>query len=88
MSETTKKITQSWVALLIKQVMIDRVERLVLNDRQIKVAKLAPECGISSESVYIIIHYYLGIPKVSARWVPKTLNMQDVSKGWSQVKKF
>ena len=35
----------------ISQDMIDRVERLALNDRRIKVAKLASECGISNVSV-------------------------------------
>ena len=57
--------------------MIDHVERLVLNNRQIKVAELASECGISNGSVYTIIHEHLGMSKVSARWVPRNLNMQD-----------
>ena len=59
------------------QEMIDCVERLVLNNRQIKVAELASECGISNGSVYNIIHEHLGMSKVSARWVPRNLNMQD-----------
>ena len=62
---------------VISQEMIDRVERLVLNDRRIKVAELASECGISNGSVYTIIHEHLGMSKVSARWVPRNLNMQD-----------
>ena len=49
----------------------------MLNDRQFKVAKHASECGISSGSVYIIIHDYLGISKVSAGRVPRNLKMQD-----------
>ena len=57
--------------------MINRVERLVLNNRRIKVAELASECGISNGSVYTIIHEHLGMSKVSARWVPRNLNMQD-----------
>ena len=57
--------------------MIDRVERLVLNNCRIKVAKLASECGMSNGSVYTIIHEHLGMSKVSARWVPRNLNMQD-----------
>ena len=60
---------------VISQEMIDRVERLVLNNRRIKVAELASECGISNGSVYTIIHEHLGMSKVSARWVPRTLNM-------------
>ena len=62
---------------VISQEMIDRVERLVLNNRRIRVAKLASECGISNGSVYTIIHEHLDMSKVSARWVPRNLNMQD-----------
>ena len=62
---------------VISQEMIDRVERLVLNNRRIKVAELASESGISNGSVYTIIHEHLVMSKVSARWVPRNLNMQD-----------
>ena len=62
---------------VISQEMIDRVERLVLNNRRIKVAELVSECGISNGSVYTIIYKHLGMSKVSARWVPRNLNMQD-----------
>ena len=57
---------------VISQKMIDCFERLVLNNRQIKVAELASECGISNGSVYTIIHEHLGMSKVS-----RNLNMQD-----------
>ena len=62
---------------VISQEMIDHVERLVLNNRRIRVAKLASECGISNKSVYTIIHEHLGTSKVSPRWVPRNLNIQD-----------
>ena len=62
---------------VISQEMIDRVERFLLNNRRIKVAELASECGFSDESVYTIIHEHLGMSKVSARWVPRNLHMQD-----------
>ena len=35
---------------VISQEMIDRIDRLVLNNCQIKVAELASECGISNGS--------------------------------------
>ena len=54
---------------VISQEMIYRVERLVLNNRRIKVAELASECGISNGSVYTIIHEHLSMSKVSARGV-------------------
>ena len=53
--------------------MIDPVQRLVLNNRRIKIAELASECGISDGSVYTIIHEHLGMSKLSTR----NLNMQD-----------
>ena len=62
---------------VISQEMIDLVERLVLNNRRIKVAELASVSGISNGSVYTIIHEHLGMSKVSARLVPRNLNMQD-----------
>ena len=62
---------------VISQEMIDRVERHVLKNRRIRVAELASECDISNRSVYTIIHEHLGMSKVSARWVPRNLNMQD-----------
>ena len=48
---------------VISQEMIDRVERLVLNNRRIKVAELASERSISNGSVYTIIHEHLGMSK-------------------------
>ena len=72
-------MTQGQVAPLMSfsQEIIDRVEGLVLNNPQIKVAELASECDISNGSVYTIIHEHLGMSNVSARWVPRNLNMQD-----------
>ena len=54
---------------VINQEIIDRFERLVLNDRRIKFANLAPEYGLSIRSVYTIIHARLGMSKVSAKWL-------------------
>ena len=65
--------------------MIDRVERLELNDRRIKIAELASEFGISNGIVYIIIHEHLGMSKVSARWVhrrsPTKGGMKQITSG-------
>ena len=63
-------------AVVISQEMIDCVERLMLNNRIIRVAELASECGISNGSVSTIIHERLGMSKVSAWWIPRNLNMQ------------
>ena len=55
-------------------------------DLQLKVAELASECGIPNGSVDTIIYEYLVMSKVSTRWVPRNLNIQERSKGWSKVK--
>ena len=73
---------------VIGQEMIDCVERLVLTDRRINIAELASECGISNGNVYTIIHGSLGISKVSARWVPRNLNMQDRQKRLATCKEL
>ena len=52
---------------VISQEMIDRVEILVLNDRRIKVAKHASDCGTSNESGFTIIHEHSGMSKVPSR---------------------
>ena len=60
---------------VIRQKMIDRV---VDNDRRIKVVDFASECGISNGSFYTIIHEHLvGLSKVSAMLIPRNLNMED-----------
>ena len=59
-------------AEVISQEMIDRVERLVLNNRRIKVAELASECGISNGSVYTIIHEHLACQKYLPGGYPET----------------
>ena len=57
---------------VICQEMINRVERLVLKNRRIKVAELASECGISNGSVYTIIHEHLGMSKYLPGGYPET----------------
>ena len=52
------------------------VERHMLNDDLIKLAKPATECVISNGLVFNIIHEHLGMSKISARCVPENLNMQ------------
>ena len=49
----------------------------MLNDRRIKLAKLASECCSFNGSVYITINEDLGMSKVFARCVPRNLNMPD-----------
>jgi histone-lysine N-methyltransferase SETMAR len=50
------------------------VEKLVMEDRRIKVREIAGEIGISTGSVESILHEKLGLIKVCARWVPRMLS--------------
>lgn len=51
---------------------IDRVERLVTNER-----RLASECDISNDSnACVTLHEHLGMSKLYVRWVTRNLDMQ------------
>ena len=66
---------------VISQEMIDRVERLVLNNRRIKVAELASECGISNGSVSTIIHEHLGMKSICQVGTQKPEHARSSAKG-------
>jgi len=53
---------------------IDQIRELILEDRRISAKSTAEELGISRERVGSIIHEYLDMRKLSAKWVPKCLN--------------
>lgn len=55
----------------------EKVKKLVLEDRRIKVWQIAEALGISKERVGEILHQHLHMTKVSARWVPKMLTAFD-----------
>jgi len=54
--------------------IIDQIHELILKDRQISAKSIAEHLGISLEQVGFIIHEYLDMRKLSAKWVPKCLN--------------
>ena len=54
--------------------MCKKVRDLVFSDRRIKVEEIAQAFGISHGSVSIILHDRLGMRKLTARWVPKSLS--------------
>ena len=62
---------------VITEDKIARVQTLILSDRRIKLDEIATECNISHGSVSTIIHERLHMSKVSARWVPRNLSVQD-----------
>ncbi|PNF36332.1 hypothetical protein B7P43_G00518 [Cryptotermes secundus] len=53
--------------------MVERVEKVVLEDRQLSVENIASKVGISVGSVHTILHEDLRMRKVSSRWVPRML---------------
>ena len=54
--------------------MCKRVRDLVYSDRRIQVEEIAQALGISHGSVSTILHDRLGMRKLTARWVPKSLS--------------
>ena len=53
--------------------MVERVEKVVLEDRRLSVENIAPKVGISVGSVHKILHEDLRMRKVSSGWVPRIL---------------
>jgi len=50
------------------------IHELILEDRRISAKSIAEQLGISRERDGSIIHEYLDMRKLSAKWVPKCLN--------------
>ena len=53
--------------------IVERVEKLVLEDRRMTVEQIASRVGISVGSAHTILHVDLKMKKVSSRWVPRML---------------
>ena len=54
--------------------IIDHIHDLILEDSRISTKSIAEQLGISRERVGSIIYEDLDMRKVSAKWVPKSLN--------------
>jgi len=54
--------------------IIDQIHALILEDRRISAKSIAEQLGISRERVVSIFHEDLDMRKLSAKWVPKSLN--------------
>ena len=59
--------------------MCKKVRNLVYSDRRIQVAEIAQALGISHGSVSKILHDRLGMRKLTARWVPKSLSDEQMA---------
>ena len=53
---------------------IDQIHELILEDRRISAKSIAEQLGISRGRVESIIHEDLDMRKLSAKWVPKSMN--------------
>ena len=59
--------------------MCKKVRDLVYSDRQIQVEEIAQALGISHGSVSTILHDRLGMRKLTAQWVPKSLSDEQMA---------
>ncbi|CAH2086942.1 unnamed protein product [Euphydryas editha] len=53
--------------------LIQKVEKLVLDDARLKKKQLAEMVGVSDTTIFKILHDHLAMTKVSVRWVPRML---------------
>ena len=59
--------------------MCKKVRDLVYSDKRILVEEIAQALGISHGSVSTILHDRLGMRKLTARWVPKSLSDEQIA---------
>ena len=59
--------------------MCKKVRDLVYSDRRIQMEKIAQALGISHGSVSTILHDRLGMRKLTARWVPKSISDEQMA---------
>ncbi|GBP74486.1 hypothetical protein EVAR_58987_1 [Eumeta japonica] len=57
--------------------IVDKTHEIILDGRRMKVRELAHAVGISTERVHHILHEYLDKRKLSARWVPRLLTLDQ-----------
>src|ERR1700712_1634247 len=57
--------------------IVTKVHDIVLHDRRVKVREIAEAVGISTERVHNILHQHLEMKKLSARWVPRLLTVDQ-----------
>ena len=52
---------------------ITKVHKIVVGDRKLKLREIADTLKISENSVFTILHEYLGIRKLFSKWMPRLL---------------
>ena len=56
----------------------DQIHELIFEDRRISAKSIAEQLGVSRERVGSIIREDFDMPKLSAKWVPKCLNADEI----------
>ncbi|KAF7285245.1 hypothetical protein GWI33_011566 [Rhynchophorus ferrugineus] len=56
---------------------IKKIHKMILNDCNLKLNVIADTLKISTERVHHIIHEYLGMKKLCAKWVPRELTFDQ-----------
>jgi len=64
--------------------IIDHIHELILEDRQISAKSIVEQLGISRERVVSIIHEDLDTLKLSTKWVPECLDVDQKSQ-WCRM---
>jgi len=59
------------------EIVIDQVRTLLMQDRRITIRELADEAGVSIGSVHSIVTEDLGLRRISAKFVPKLLTIEQ-----------
>jgi len=72
-----------WPKTVTTPEIIDQIHKLILEDHRTSAKSIAEQMGISREGVGSIIHEDLDMWKLSAKWVPKCLKV-DQKHQWCQ----
>lgn len=62
---------------VVTEEIIEKVHDMILADRRTKVREVAKAVGVSYGTVFNILHDRLGMRKLSARWVPRLLTVDN-----------
>ena len=71
---------------------IDAVQKLIMQDRHVTYCEIETTLGISSTSIYKILHDHLAVKKVCSRWISHNLtkSQKDARVDWCKqmLKKY
>lgn len=72
--------------------MVDYVHETVMGDRRLGISEKAKAAGISTERVRVILHAYLNMNKLCARWMPCLLTIDQKRTqsniSWTSLERF